>query len=101
MIPLFRVKRHIVAISKDQAWSVSPSCTRCASPDWPQLVQGLQEPGDERGALLAGAVFLQKQIAKALLESIDPAEDREPGPIGLEPGDLFGLEVVAVAPHQG
>ena len=26
MMPLLRLKRHMVAISLDQAWSVSPSC---------------------------------------------------------------------------
>jgi hypothetical protein len=54
----------------------------------------------ERFALSAGAVLLQEQVAEALLEPIDPLQNRMGGEIGSQFGVLLGSQVVAMAAHQ-
>lgn len=65
-----------------------------------KLHDGFEESRDECLALFAGAVFLQQQIAEALLETIDEIQGGVQFQVRSQAQLLFGLDVVAMAAHQ-
>ncbi len=67
----------------------------------PQLVDGAQKTGREPGALLTGAIFLQEEVAEALLEAVDELQGGLLGQVTFQVEVLFGTQVMAMAPHEG
>lgn len=66
-----------------------------------QLIDGGQQTWNEFGALAAGLVLLQQQVAESLREGINDGQGGVSLEVSAEFDLLLRLEVVAVPAHEG
>ena len=65
-----------------------------------QLVDGAQQVRNQAGALFAGSVLLEQQVAQVLFQTVGEHQSRVLSQVLVQAVTLIGFEVVTIAAHQ-
>jgi len=100
VMPLFLVNRHIVAIFFPGMEGIAERDERSESGE-AQIGDHAQQPGSQLPAFSLVEMFFQQQVAELLFEAVNHFQRGVFPQIGREALMLVGLQIMAMAAHQG